>query len=85
MNVVPKAKVNDGKLHFLALKSNPLRLTYGLITSYLKGNKAGTYMSGENIHIFTNENAYFQIGGDLEGKSDDFTFKILPGNLKIRY
>ena len=85
MNVVPEAKLDDGYIHFLAVTSSIPILAYGLVTSFLDGNKIGKYMTGKKIHIKTKKEEYLEIGGDVERKGQCFMFEILPGTLKMRY
>lgn len=85
LNVVPKARLDDGLIHFLAVDSNWLELFYGLTTAFLGENKVGKYMACERVQIMTSKKEYLEIGGDVNKKDTNFVFEILPGCLKMKY
>lgn len=85
MNVVPKAKLNDGYIHFLAVAFDIPELAYGMVTVLIDGNKAGKYTKGKEIYVETSKEEYLEIGGDVERKGTSFKFKVLPKYLKMRY
>lgn len=85
LNVVPKAKLDDGRIHFLAVDSNWPTLFYGLATALMGENKVGKYIACERVQIATGKEEFLEIGGDVDRKDTNFVFEVLPGCLKMRY
>ena len=82
--VVPQAQYNDGYLHLLILNSGPFGALYALATSLMGGNRVGDYYKARDIHITTSTEQFLQRNGDPEKeKRTDFSFRILPGELKF--
>lgn len=85
LNVMPKARLDDGYIHFLAIDSNWLELFYGLTTAFLGKNKVGRYIACKKVQIVTSKKEYLEIGGDVDRKDTNFVFEILPGCLQMKY
>jgi len=83
MKLVPQAKMDDGLIHCIAAEFNPAELVYGTLTSFLGGNKAGIYLTGKDITVDTEENEYMDLAGDFEKIGKNFSFRILPKELKL--
>jgi len=82
--VVPQAHYNDGYLHLLILDSGPFGALYALATSLMGGNRVGDYYKARDIHITTSTEQFLQRNGDPEKeKRTDFSFKVLPKELKL--
>ncbi len=85
MKIVPKAKFDDGQLHLLAVNSGFLKVSYGLLRCFLGGNTVGRYEIATSIFIHSSKEEYIQSDGTVRKKGNDFHFKVLPGELKMRY
>ncbi len=85
LKVVPKAKIDDGLLHLLAVTSGKVGFLYGLVTSFLGKNQIGDYKSGRDIKIETERELYLQTDGDLRSKGKSFQFHVLPEEIRMRY
>lgn len=85
MNIVPKARFDDGNLHLLAISVSRTEAIYILVRSFLDQNSIGKYRKGHTINITTKEERYLQTNGELYRKGTKFKFEVLPGALKIRY
>ena len=82
--VVPQAHYDDGYLHLLILDSGPFGALYALATSLMGGNRVGDYYKARDIHITTSTEQFLQRNGDPEKeKRTDFSFKVLPKELKL--
>jgi diacylglycerol kinase family enzyme len=82
--VVPQARVDDGYLHLLVLRSGPFGTLYALATSLAGGNKSGDYYRAKEIAITTSTEQRLQRNGDPEKeKRTHFSFTVLPRELKL--
>ncbi len=82
--VVPQARYDDGYLHMLILNAGPIGTLYALATALLGGNRMGEYYKAREINITTSTQQLLQRNGDPEKeKRTDFSFKILPKELKL--
>jgi len=85
MRIVPNAVFDDGQLHLLAINSGWPELVHTLASSFIDGNRLGTYRAGREIRIETQQERHAQTDGDLYRKGKDFRFRVLPGVLKMWY
>jgi len=85
MNIVPKARFDDGNLHLLAINVSRTKAIYILVGSFLGQNSIGKYRKGQTINITTKEERNLQTEGNLLRKGTEFKFEVLPGALKMRY
>jgi diacylglycerol kinase family enzyme len=85
MKVVPKARLDDGRLHLLALNSGPAMLFLAGISAFTLGNRVGEYISTGRVSIRLDHPFHLQIDGSYARKADRFTFTILPRALKLKY
>lgn len=82
--VIPQAQCDDGYLHLLILNAGPIGTLYALATSLLGGNRMGQYYKAKEINITTSTEQLLQRNGDPEKeKRTDFSFKVLPKELKL--
>ncbi|HON59407.1 MAG TPA: diacylglycerol kinase family protein [Smithella sp.] len=82
--VVPQARVDDGYLHLLVLRSGPFGALYALATSLAGGNRSGDYYRAREIAITTSTEQLLQRNGDPEKeKRTRFSFRVLPRELKL--
>ncbi len=85
MKLVPQAKLNDGKLHIISIQYNLLVLPLAVVSSFTIGNCIGKYFTGQSVEISISRPAHLQIDGNFAWESTSFTFKILPGILRMKY
>ena len=84
MKVVPKARLDDQRLHVLYANSGFFGFAAGVVTGFTIGNCIGRYHSGRNLHVRLENPVWLQIDGSQGWKKDAFTFEVLPKALKIR-
>jgi len=85
MKIVPNAVFDDGQLHLLAINSGLPELMHTVASSFIEGNRLGTYRPGREIRIVTQEERHAQTDGDLYRRGKDFRFRVLPHALKMWY
>jgi diacylglycerol kinase family enzyme len=85
MRIVPNAVFDDGQLHLLAVNSGWPELVQTLASSFIDGNRLGTYRAGREIRIETQQERHAQTDGDLYRRGKDFRFRVLPQVLKMWY
>lgn len=85
-NLVPHAKIDDGKLDLLIVNKCNLPELMGLFISFLKGihcdNKYVTYLQAENIYIECAEELDSDLDGEL-GPQLPLDIKIVPKKIKF--
>ena len=84
MNVVPKARFNDGKLHTLYLTTGLVTTFIAGLTAFTVGNLFGTYRSGETLTVTLDHPLVLQIDGNEGWEADSYSFRILPRALRIK-
>jgi diacylglycerol kinase (ATP) len=85
MNVVPKARFDDGRLHALWIKRGLVTSIFGFVTSFTVGNKIGRHMICEELIVNLKKPLLLQTDGNMAWMSDRFNFKVLPKALKIKF
>jgi diacylglycerol kinase (ATP) len=81
--IVPQARPDDGLLHVLTVCDARLSIILEILTSFIGGNRTGTYRTGEHVRIATSEKTYLQIDGTLQREGSSFEFQVLPRKLLI--
>lgn len=84
MNVVPKARFDDGKLHIICDKSGFFGLVFGILAAFTVGSWLGEYHTGLQVSVKLGRPLFLQTDGDLAWKADSFSFTLLPKALKIK-
>ena len=82
--IAPGAEPDDGRLHVLMISTGLAGALYGIITSFLGGNRVGTHMTGHGVEVTAREEIDLQLDGNLAGAGTRFTFSVLPGELTVR-
>ncbi len=85
VKVVPKARLDDGLLHVLLVSGDPATIFSGIAASIPEGNLFGQYTTCKRARVTTETERHLQVDGTLERKGTEFTFRVLPAALKIRY
>ncbi len=84
MNVVPRARFHDRRLHICCLDSGPFKSLVGVITAFTIGNRIGQYYTGSRLTVKLDRPLALQYNGNSGWEADAFTFKVLPGALRIK-
>ncbi len=85
LKIVPKARLDDGLLHVLLVSGDPAVIFSGIVSSIPEGNLFGQYTTCKRARVTTDKERHLQVDGTLERKDKDFTFRVLPAALRIRY
>jgi len=85
MNVVPRARFDDRKLHILCINSGLFKCAIGTITAFTIGNRIGKYCDGQKISVQLERPLILQNDGNYAWKSDAFSFTVMPNALKIKH
>ena len=85
MNVVPKARFDDRKLHILCINSGLFKCAIGTITAFTIGNRIGKYCAGQKISVQLEHPLILQIDGNNAWNADTFSFTVMPNALKIKH
>jgi len=84
MKVVPKARFDDRKLHTLSVDSGPFMTFIGGLAAFTVGNPIGRYRTGKALKVELDRPLMLQADGNLGWEADSFSFRILPGALKLK-
>ncbi len=88
--VNPTAKMDSGFLHGVAVTGGIPTIAKALLTSANKGtifggNMAGKVHCADEIRIFPTRDLPLQVDGNLFAEGKEFYFKVLKGDVKVRY
>jgi len=84
MNVVPKARFDDGQLHICCLNPGLFKAVIGGITAFTIGNRIGWYHAGQKLNVELQRPLTIQVNGNAGWMADGFRFAVLPKGLKIK-
>jgi diacylglycerol kinase family enzyme len=84
MNMVPRARFDDGLLHVLAVSPGTAGLAATAVSAFLGGNRRGRYRTCRSLKVKLDRQLTLQADGNTAWASRDFTFTLLPGALKIK-
>ena len=84
MNVVPRARFDDGKLHILCVNSGFFVAVLGALSAFTIGNRIGKYHTSRKLGLTADHPMPLQIDGNDAWDADVFSFSILPGALKMK-
>ena len=84
VNVVPRARFDDGQLHILCVHLGLFNFASGVATSLTFGNRAGQYRMGRQVTVKLDRPLVLQIDGNEGWVAEEFVFKVLPKVLKIK-
>ncbi len=85
MKVMPKAKFNDGFLHVAWTNTGLSGAALAATSAFLTGNRFGQYATARELVVRTSHRVALQIDGNQGWTSNEFTFRVLPGVLKLLY
>jgi diacylglycerol kinase family enzyme len=83
LNVIPKARLDDGKLHLLGFKSNLFAILIGGVTALTIGNRVGRYLCSTQANVRLKRPAELQIDGSPAWAGNRFDFLVLPNALNM--
>jgi diacylglycerol kinase (ATP) len=84
MNIIPRARLADGRLHVFWADRSLLQTLYGLPAAFTIGNRSGHYKSGQKVELRLQSPLSLHIDGNRTWEADRFSFTILPKALKIK-
>ena len=84
MNVVPRARFNDGRLHISILNSGLLKSVIGGLTAFTIGNRAGSYRTGRQLKAEFERPVAMQIDGNQGWTAGEFRFAVIQNALRIK-
>ncbi|MEJ2726831.1 MAG: diacylglycerol kinase family protein [Deltaproteobacteria bacterium] len=84
MNVVPRARFDDRRLHILCTNAGFLSVCVGMATAFVVGNRVGRYTQGEHLHVVVEKPLLLQTDGNLAWESSVFCFDVLKKALRIK-
>jgi diacylglycerol kinase family enzyme len=84
MKVVPNARFDDRQLHSLCVNSGLFMTLLGSLAAFTVGNPIGRYRTGKALTVHLDRPLMLQADGNYGWEADSFSFKILPGALKLK-
>lgn len=84
MKVVPEAKLDDGKIHVLAVSSGFWRSIFWAIAALVFSNRSGHYYSGKSVKVVLDRPHTLQADGEELWEARAFCFKIMERALMIK-
>lgn len=84
MKVAPRARLDDGRLHLVCIRSSLGQLLLGWATAFTIGNRAGKCLKAKRLRVCLNHSSPLQIDGDSAWCGDVFDFKVLRGALRMK-
>jgi len=78
MKLVPRARLDDGKLHLLVSDAGLFLSLWSIATSFTTCNRLGLYRQGLQVSIRLDRPVPLQVDGNLAWESDSFAFRLLP-------
>ena len=84
MEVVPKARFDDRKLHLVAMNEGLCGTALGGVCAFTVGNRIGQYRGGLKVDVSLDRVLTMQYDGNEGWQSERFRFKVLPKALKIK-
>jgi diacylglycerol kinase family enzyme len=84
LNVVPKARFDDRRLHILCIDSGLIVTFLAGLAAFTVGNPLGRYRTGKRLSVHLDRPLVLQLDGNPGWEADSFSFKVLPGALKLK-
>jgi len=84
LKVMPGARLDDRQLHVRVLRTGLISSLVGGVTSLTVGNRAGSYLTAEQISVELERPLFMQADGDVAWEAKGFHFRVLPGALRIK-
>jgi len=85
MILLPEARIDDGRLHLLAVNVGYLSVACNLLKSFFAPVRTGVYRKATNISITLKEPRFLQLDGNIYRRDRQFHFTVLPGALRLVY
>jgi diacylglycerol kinase family enzyme len=84
MRVVPRARLDDRRLHVLSIQSGALGCLLGAVSAFTVGNRTGHYGTAERVAVKADRPLGLQIDGNCAREARSFHFVLRPGALRIK-
>ncbi len=84
MEVAPKARLDDRRLHIVCINSTQWQSVIGWATAFTIGNRTGRHLTGRKLRVRLKQPSILQIDGDAGWHGDAFGFEVLPRALRIK-
>ncbi len=84
MNVVPKARFDDRKLHIVCINTGLFKFVIGGLSAFTIGNRIGQYHTGLQVTVNLDRPLTLQFNGNEGWDAETFTFTTLSKALKIK-
>jgi len=85
LQVMPKAKLDDGKIHMKVFPSKIIPAAVGLVSGFLKKQVAGKYISGKEITISSDKDVPFHLNGTYHARGTEFNLRIKPKSHILKF
>ncbi|MFH1983593.1 MAG: diacylglycerol kinase family protein [Pseudomonadota bacterium] len=85
LKVAPGARWDDGRLHTRCLTGSWPTVLGALATGFTVGNRLGRARTGRAVTLSLEKPLAVQVDGEFGWVSDRFTFRVLPGALRLKY
>lgn len=84
MKVVPRASLDDGKLHILAVNSGFWKLIFSGAAAVVSMNRIGSYHTGRSVQALFDRPSLLQADGEECRRAQTFEFEILERAIMIK-
>jgi diacylglycerol kinase family enzyme len=84
MNVVPQAKLDDGRLHVLAVTEGFWRSIFWSVASLFAPNRTGLYLAGKDVKAVFDRPLGLQTDGEVLWEARSFRFQVLERAVMVK-
>jgi diacylglycerol kinase (ATP) len=84
LEVVPRARFDDRRLHILHTNAGLFSVCVGLATAFLIGNRIGQYRRGQHLRVLVEKPLSLQVDGNFAWEASAFSFEVLKKALRIK-
>jgi diacylglycerol kinase family enzyme len=84
MRVVPEAKLDDGKLHILAVTSGFWRSIFWGVAAFFTSNRTGQYHTGKSVMAVFDQPLSMQADGEEWWQARAFRFEVLHKAIMVK-
>jgi len=84
MKIVPKAKLDDGALHVLAVSSGFWKSVFRGCMAFFSSSPIGSYRSGKRVDVVLDRPHSLQADGEEWWEGQTFRFQVLPRAVMVK-
>lgn len=84
MKIVPEAKLDDGKLHILAVNSGFWKSLFWGTASFFSSNRTGHYQTGMRVKAVLDRPHFLQADGEEWWEAQEFRFRVLQRAIMVK-